>query len=98
MGLSSFSLKKPPKGLIVVYDIQGKEIVSQKLESNFLNKIKLNSVDGVYLVKVFAENNIYTKKLFIRKYAVLNKISNPDSEVSEDYIDIIDESLIQDNK
>ena len=51
----------------VVYDIQGKEIISKNLESNSLNQIEMNNADGVYLVKIFTDNNSYSKKIYINK-------------------------------
>ncbi len=86
------------KGLIQVFDLQGKEIALKHLESNTLNQIEINITEGIYVVKVIADNNIITKKIYIRKYALQKKISNPDIEITKDLIDFIEDNSIKENK
>ena len=83
---------------LMVFDLQGKEVMSKNIGTDNLIKIEMNNADGIYIVKVIAENKTYTQKVNIRRVALLKKITNPDTEVSEDNIDIIDDKLIEENK
>ncbi|NPA45557.1 MAG: T9SS type A sorting domain-containing protein, partial [Chlorobi bacterium] len=49
---------------ISIYDINGKLIKQESINDS--NIINMNSKTGIYFVKVISEDNIYTKKLFIK--------------------------------
>ncbi|RLD59802.1 MAG: hypothetical protein DRJ05_05905 [Bacteroidetes bacterium] len=52
-------------GHVIVYDVLGKEIMSEALGTNQLNKLTVNNGRGYYIVKVISETNIETKKVLI---------------------------------
>lgn len=55
------------KGATVqVYSVLGKNIASQKLTEDGLNKINLSVNTGTYIVKVVVNNKVYTQKVFIK--------------------------------
>ena len=83
---------------VMVFDLQGKQVIAKNTGTESLIKIEMNNADGIYVVKVFADNKTYTQKLNIRRVALLKKITNPDTQVSEDNIDIIDDKMIEENK
>ncbi|MEI7661282.1 MAG: T9SS type A sorting domain-containing protein [Bacteroidota bacterium] len=53
-------------GQIIVYDLLGKEVANQSIESKTLNKVSLNSQPGYYLVKVFGDKATVSGKVFIQ--------------------------------
>jgi hypothetical protein len=60
-----FNTSKSIKGKIIIYDILGREITKQDIGK--LNKLNINNVKGLYIVKVFTDNNVYIKKIIINK-------------------------------
>lgn len=54
------------QGSVIIYDLLGREIVKQEIESNTLNKIQVNTLQGYYLVKVVSDQVSATEKVFIR--------------------------------
>ncbi len=54
------------QGVIIVYDLLGKEVKRQPIESNTLNKVNLNVQLGYYLVKVLGDKSTVSGKVFIR--------------------------------
>jgi len=60
-----FNTSKSIKGKITVYDILGREIIKKDIDK--LNKLSINNVKGLYIVKVLTDNNVYTKKIIINK-------------------------------
>ena len=59
----NYQLKAP--GNVVVYDMIGKEIISENLNPGQLNKLTVNHGKGYYIVKVFSEEAVKTEKVFI---------------------------------
>jgi hypothetical protein len=59
----NYQLKVP--GNVVVYDMVGKEIISENLNPDQLNKLTVNHGKGYYIVKVFSEEAVKTEKVFI---------------------------------
>ncbi len=53
-------------GEIVIYDLLGKEVKRQSIESNTLNKVSLNTQLGYYLVKVMGDKTTVSGKVFIQ--------------------------------
>jgi len=53
-------------GTIIVYDLLGKVVKTQPVQSNILNKINLNANGGYYLVKVLGDKTTVSGKVFIR--------------------------------
>ena len=53
-------------GTITIYDLLGKEITHQPIQSNGLNKVNLNVQTGYYLVRVLGDNATVTGKVFIQ--------------------------------
>jgi len=82
---------------VMVFDLQGKQVMAKNIGTDNLSKIELNNAEGIYIVKVIADSKTYTQKVTIRRVAML-KITNPDTQVSEDNIDIIDDKMIEENK
>ena len=54
------------QGVIIVYDLLGKEVKRVPIEGNMLNKVNLNVQLGYYLVKVLGDNSTVSGKVFIR--------------------------------
>ena len=50
---------------ILIYDLMGKLIVEGKGYENALNKFRINSNTGIYVVKVIDNNKVYSEKVFI---------------------------------
>ncbi len=50
---------------VIIYDILGKEIMSENLNINQLNKLTVNTGRGYYIVKVISGESIKTGKVFI---------------------------------
>ena len=53
------------KGDVSVYDLMGKEIISENLVPGELNKFDINNEKGYYIVKVISEKTFQTSKVFI---------------------------------
>lgn len=58
--------KNDSKGLVKIYNIMGQEIHQSNLENIPVNKIDLYEKAGYYIVKVFADEGIYSEKVFIK--------------------------------
>jgi hypothetical protein len=54
------------KGIIVVYNMLGREIARADIQSLSINKINLDVPSGFYLVKVDGDSNTSTGKVFIK--------------------------------
>ena len=53
-------------GKVVIYDVLGKEVLSENLNANKLTKLTLINGRGYYIVKVISETKIETKKVLIK--------------------------------
>ena len=53
------------EGQVNIYNINGEQIISKKLENSTINSIPVNVANSVYIVKIIFNNRIYTKKLFV---------------------------------
>jgi len=53
-------------GEIIIYDLLGKEVNRQPIESNTLNKVSLNTQLGYYLVKVLGDKTTVSGKVFVQ--------------------------------
>ncbi len=51
---------------IYVYDLMGQLVLEQKGQSNMLNKIRMNTKAGIYIVKVVDNDSIYSEKVYIK--------------------------------
>jgi hypothetical protein len=60
------NVPEPMHGDIYVFDISGRELIHQPIESSTLSKIKLNLQTGYYVVKVVGDEVIASEKVFIR--------------------------------
>jgi hypothetical protein len=52
-------------GNVIVYNIMGQEVLNKRLENSIMNKMELFTETGYYVVKVFGDSGVYTKKIFI---------------------------------
>ena len=52
-------------GSVVIYNLLGQEIATQKLDNAPVTKINVNTSTGYYLVKVITENQSFTTKIFL---------------------------------
>ncbi len=59
----NYKIKTP--GQILIYDMLGKEIVSERLNIDQLNKFTINYDRGYYIVKVVSPSDIITEKVLI---------------------------------
>jgi len=58
----------PDKGIVVVYDVLGKEIMSENIEPNTVSRIDLsNDGQAIYFVKVIIDSQTVTKKVCVSK-------------------------------
>jgi len=53
-------------GEVKVYDILGREILSDRVNEIFYQEYQVNKQSGYYVVKVHNEGNIFTEKVFIK--------------------------------
>jgi hypothetical protein len=53
-------------GNVLIYDMLGKEVLTEKLDMNQLNKLSVKNGSGYYVVKVVSALGMKTKKLWIR--------------------------------
>jgi len=53
-------------GEIIIYDLMGQEILSQKTGNETLNQIKITKGTGYYVVKLQTEGFLVIEKVFIR--------------------------------
>jgi len=59
-------LRETIDGEIMVYDLMGQLVASQTGITESLNRLKLNTNPGIYIVKVINSNEIYSEKVFIK--------------------------------
>ena len=57
--------QKDTQGVLIIYDMMGKEILKRALEPNYLNKITLDNKIGYYIVRVLTENSVENQKIYI---------------------------------
>lgn len=53
-------------GNVIVYNVMGQEVLNEKLENTLMNKKELFTETGYYIVKVFGDSGVYTRKIFIK--------------------------------
>ncbi len=54
-------LNKEINGLIEIYDVMGKKMISKKINNEIIHKIDLNSLpNGIHFVKVIDEGKVYS--------------------------------------
>ena len=53
------------QGNVTIYDILGKEIITEDLNTKQLNKLTVNNGKGYYIVKVVSGNSVKTGKVYI---------------------------------
>jgi M6 family metalloprotease-like protein len=61
---SAVYINAPDKSLIEIYNTIGEKVAEQKADKG-LNKIQVNTSQGIYIVKVLSGSDIVTKKIFI---------------------------------
>ena len=59
---------KEIKGEITIYNLSGAPVFYKHLKNTQINKFNFNKPDGVYIVKLLIDKNIYTKRLFVSAY------------------------------
>lgn len=53
-------------GSVMIYNMMGQEILNNKLENTSLNKFRLHSGSGYFIVKVISESGVSSQKVFIK--------------------------------
>jgi hypothetical protein len=52
---------------IVLKDLTGKELRTFQIENNKLNKIEVDLPNGVYLMTLFSDNDVYNTKIVLHR-------------------------------
>ncbi len=54
------------RGEVFIYDIMGREVISQSLQQGIKTTVNIDQEMGYYIVKVVTEHSVVTKKVFIK--------------------------------